>query len=151
MRSLLQVGVPIALAFSAGVSLLIQVIVNARLRTGLASWAWAGLVSYLGGTVTVALILLVQRPAWPTATVRSDLPWWGWTGGLFGAVYLVLAIVSVQRLGGASTVALVVAGQMLGSLFFDHFGLLGLAQHPVSASRLIGASLLVAGVVLIRG
>jgi transporter family-2 protein len=151
MRGLLQVGGPTLLAFSAGISLLVQVAVNARLRTGLASWSWAGLVSYLGGALTMAALLLVQRPAWPTATMRGGVPWWGWMGGLFGAVYIVLGIVSVQRLGAASTVALVVAGQMLASLVFDHFGLLGLAQHPASTPRLLGAAMLIGGVILIRG
>ncbi len=43
-----------------------------------------------------------------------------------------------------------VVGQMLGSLAFDHFGLLGLPQQPANAMRLGGAALLVIGVVLIR-
>ena len=34
-------------------------------------------------------------------------------------------------MGAATAVALLVTGQMLGSLVFDHYGLFGLAQHPV--------------------
>ena len=56
----------------------------------------------------------------------------------------------VPRLGAATVLALIVVGQMLGSLAFDHFGLLGLAQHPVSPIRLAGAALLILGAVLIR-
>ncbi|MBN9002955.1 MAG: DMT family transporter, partial [Rhizobiales bacterium] len=33
---------------------------------------------------------------------------------------------------------------------FDHFGLLGLQQQPVNLARLLGAGMLVSGVVLIR-
>jgi transporter family-2 protein len=76
--------------------------------------------------------------------------WWLWTGGFFGAVYIVVAIALLPRLGAATVVALIVAGQMLASLAFDHFGLLGLTPHPVSLPRLAGALLLIAGVVLIR-
>jgi len=147
----LQIGGPSIVALTAGVSLLVQVVLNARLRTGLAAWSWAALVSYVGGTLAVAAILLVQRQPWPSAVTRSDLPWWAWAGGLFGAIYLVLAIISVPRLGAASTVALVVTGQMLASLVFDHFGLLGLARQTASAPRVLGAALLVASVVLMRG
>jgi len=150
MRSWLQFGGPSVLALGAGVSLLVQVVVNARLRTGLASWSWAALVSYLGGTLAVAAVLLVQRLPWPSEMVRHGVPWWAWAGGLFGAVYLVLAIVSVPRLGAASTVALVVTGQMLASLAFDHFGLLGLERHTATAPRLVGAGFLVLSVVLMR-
>ncbi|MEI9936413.1 MAG: DMT family transporter [Pseudomonadota bacterium] len=150
MRSWLHVGGLSILALGAGVSLLVQVVLNARLRTGLAAWSWAALVSYLGGTLAVATILVVQRQPWPSAAARNGVPFWAWTGGFFGAVYLVLAIISVPRLGAASTVALVITGQMLASLAFDHFGLLGLDQHTVSAPRVLGAALLVASVVLMR-
>ena len=148
MRSLQQVGGPIIVALAAGVSLLVQIVLNARLRTGLAAWSWAALVSYLGGTLAVATMLLIQRAPWPS--IRCHVPWWAWAGGLFGALYLVLAIISVPRLGAASTVALVVTGQMLASLVFDHFGLLGLVPQTASATRVLGAALLVASVVLMR-
>lgn len=150
MRSWLQLGGLSMLALGAGVSLLVQVVVNARLRAGLASWSWAALVSYLGGTIAVALMLLVQKQSRPSGLVLASVPWWAWAGGLFGAVYLVLAIISVPRLGAASTIALVVTGQMIASIACDHFGLLGLDRHAASAPRILGAILLVASVVLMR-
>lgn len=39
---------------------------------------------------------------------------------------------------------------MIASITFDHFGWLGLAQRTIDLPRLIGAGLLIAGVVLIR-
>jgi transporter family-2 protein len=39
---------------------------------------------------------------------------------------------------------------MLASMTFDHFGWLGLAERPVDVPRLIGAGLLIAGVVMIQ-
>jgi transporter family-2 protein len=137
-------------AAAAGVSLVIQVALNGKLREGLASWSWAGLVSYLGGTLTMLIVIALQRPSWPSQGARSSLPWSAWMGGFFGAIYIVLAIALLPRLGAASLIALVVAGQMLASAVFDHFGLLGLAQHTATPSRLLGAVLIVAGVVLIR-
>ena len=150
MRTWLQTAGLVALAAGAGVSLVIQVVLNTRLRLGLASWSWAGLVSYLGGTVTMTAVLIVQRGAWPSAVQRSSVPWWGWVGGFFGALYIVLAIVLLPRLGAASTVALVVAGQMLGALAFDHFGWLGIVQQPAGPARILGAGLLVVAVTLMR-
>lgn len=54
------------------------------------------------------------------------------------------------RLGAATTLALVVAGQMLGALIFDQVGLLGVPQHAATPGRLLGAACVVAGVLLIR-
>jgi hypothetical protein len=56
----------------------------------------------------------------------------------------------LPRLGTATFVALLVAGQMLASLLADHYGFFGVIQHPVSISRLLGAALLLGGVILIR-
>jgi transporter family-2 protein len=39
---------------------------------------------------------------------------------------------------------------MAAAITLDHFGAFGLAQHPISISRLLGAALLIAGVILIK-
>jgi len=148
MRTMMQSVSLAMLAMSAGVFLVVQATLNARLRELLSSWSWTGLVSYLGGTLTMTLVLLIQRQ--PLPNPASGVPWWSWFGGFFGAAYLVLAILSVPRLGAASTIALVIAGQMLASLTFDHFGLLGLARHAATPARAIAALLLIVAVVLMR-
>jgi transporter family-2 protein len=76
--------------------------------------------------------------------------WVSWTGGIFGAIYIAISILLLPRLGTATVIALIVAGQMTGSVAFDHFGLLGAPVHPTNLARLAGATLLVLGVVLIR-
>jgi transporter family-2 protein len=76
--------------------------------------------------------------------------WMTWTGGLFGAIFIGIAVVMVPRLGAATTLALIVVGQMLASLTFDHLGVLGLPQHAASPVRLAGAACLIIGVALVR-
>jgi transporter family-2 protein len=56
----------------------------------------------------------------------------------------------VPRLGAATTLALIIGGQMLGSLAFDHMGPLGVPQHPVTPQRLVGVVLLIGAVMLVR-
>mgnify|MGYP001222923915 CR=1 FL=1 len=126
------------LAVGAGVSVATQQILNGSLRTSLASPAWAGFASYLGGLLTMIVVLLALGERWPRWKAVVETPWWAWSGGVPGGALILLMI------------ALVVAGQMLTTITFDHFGWFGLTQHPVSLSRLAGAALLIAGVVLIR-
>jgi transporter family-2 protein len=71
-------------------------------------------------------------------------------GGLLGRVYIVAAIVLAPRLGAATLVAALVAGQMVASLPIDHFGWVGFAVHPVSPLRILGAVLVGGGVVLVQ-
>ena len=134
----------------AGVSFVIQQAVNADLRAGIGSAAWAGFVSYLGGTVCMLVLAVVLREAVPAMADIHRSHWWAWTGGFFGAVYIAISILLLPRLGTTTFVALLVAGQMLASLTFDHYGLLGLVQPSVTPPRLLGAALLVGGVVLVR-
>jgi len=138
------------LALGAGVSVATQQVLNGGLRTALGSPAWAGLVSYAGGLIAmiVAVIALGERvPSWKTI---ADVPWHAWSGGLFGAAFILLAILLLPFLGAATLFALVIAGQVLAAVTMDHFGAFGLTAHPVSAARLAGAVLLIAGVILIR-
>ena len=75
----------------------------------------------------------------------------GWTllGGLGSAIYITSGIVLFPRLGAVVTVALWIAGQMLGSLVLDWTGWLGIAAEGVSASELAGAALVVGGAALV--
>jgi bacterial/archaeal transporter family-2 protein len=137
-------------AFAAGVSFVFQQAVNANLRGEISSAWWAGFVSYLGGTIVMLLIALALREPWPSAQVVARSQWLSWTGGAFGAIYIAISILLLPRLGAATIIALIVAGQMLGSLAFDQYGLLGVPEHPLSAPRIVGAVLLTIGAVLIR-
>ena len=143
-------ALPVLLAIAAGVSIVVQQVLNSNLRTALNSAAWSGFMSYFVGVVCMALLALALRDPLPAVGVAARIPWWAWSGGLFGAIFIGLAILLVPHLGAATFIALLVTGQMLASVAFDHFGWLGLAQRPMDVPRLIGVALLIGGVILIR-
>jgi transporter family-2 protein len=138
------------LSVAAGVSFVIQQAVNANLRASLGSAAWAGFVSYLGGTLCMMLLAIAIRDGVPSGGLIAKSNWWAWSGGFFGAIYIAVSILLLPRIGAAMFIALLVAGQMIGSLIFDHFGAFGLPQHSIDIPRMLGAILLVAGAVLVR-
>jgi transporter family-2 protein len=142
--------VPLIVAALAGVSIVIQQVLNANLRTALNSAAWSGFVSYFVGLICMIALAVAMRDPAPSMAVASRIPWWAWSGGLFGAIFIALAIFLVPQIGAATFIALLVAGQMLASVTFDHFGWMGLTERPVDVTRLAGVALLIAGVVLIR-
>ncbi len=138
------------LAVFAGMSLVVQQAMNAHLRGSLGSPPWAGFISYLGGTITMLVVLIAAREPWLSHAAVERSVWWSWIGGFFGAIYIVVSILLFPRLGAATVVALIVVGQMLGSIIVDNFGLFGVRTHPADWSRIFGAALLIAGVYLIR-
>jgi transporter family-2 protein len=147
---MLKLAFPMLLAISAGISLVVQQALNANLRSALNSAAWSGFMSYFVGVICMAALALALHDPLPSAAVAARVPWWAWSGGLFGAIFIALAILLIPQLGAASFFVLLVAGQMIGSMIFDHFGILGIPVHPISMVRLLGAALLVGGVFLIR-
>lgn len=98
----------------------------------------------------MAILVIGLRDPVPSLATVARIPWWAWSGGLFGAVYIGIAILLVPHLGAATFVALLITGQMLASVTFDHFGWLGLTQRAIDLPRLVGVVMLIGGVILIR-
>lgn len=63
-------------------------------------------------------------------------------------MFVVVALVAVPKIGAGTLTAAVVSGQLLMSLLIDRMGWLGVAQQALTPSRLVGAALLIAGVML---
>ncbi len=138
------------LALAAGAGLPVQAGVNAAIARHAGRPEWAALVNFGVGLVGLAAWLAATRAAPPSIAALAKAPLWAWSGGLLGAFYVSAVVVLAPRLGVAATLGLSVAGQMVAALALDHAGALGLAVRPVTGTRLLGAALLVAAVVLIR-
>lgn len=122
---------------------------NARLAGAVNSPVNAALVSFAVGTVALMIVAAVLQSRPDVAAARA-LPWTSWLGGLYGAVFVVAAAYAVPKLGVATTVTLMIAGQMLLSLVLDHFGFMGMPRQPVSPARIAGVMMLIGGVLLVR-
>ena len=139
----------VLLALAAGAGLPVQAAVNATMRSYIGRPEWAAVVNFgVGLLALLAWVAVLRLP--PALSRAAAAPWWSWTGGVLGAFYVTAVVLLTPRLGVGATLALLVAGQMGAALAMDHFGVLGLAARHVSGGRILGAALLVAGVVLIR-
>ena len=138
----------VALAALSGFFLPLQSLINARISGTLNGPMLAALVNFVSGTLAILLVLALFRIPMPTAAQAAQVPSYGWLTGLFGVFFVAQAAFTVPKLGAAGMIALVVAGQMLGSVVFDHFGVLQPA-HPITLQKALGAVLLMAGVMLI--
>ena len=140
-----------AFAVAAGAMLPFQFGINAVLARYVDGAARASLISFVVGSLTLlAAVLLFYRGS-PSAERLAGAPWWVWVGGCLGAFYVLGSVVTAPKLGAATLVALILAGQALASLTVDHFGLVGFDENPVTPGRLLGIALVAAGVVLVRG
>src|SRR6201992_3412005 len=115
---MVKFALPVALALTAGISVVIQQILNANLRAELNSAVWSGLVSYFLGLLCMVALAIVIREPMPSAGVIARIPWGAWTGGAFGAIFIGASILVAHQLGAAALIALLVTGQMMASVAF---------------------------------
>lgn len=138
------------LAVGAGCCIALQASANGKFRQNIDNPLWAAYLSILGTILTATVAMIVLRPATPSLTALREAPWWNWIGGPLGALIVLAGATLTQRLGAAPFIALVVGGQLLCSLLLDHYALMGLTQQPVTPGRVLGALLVVAGVLCIK-
>jgi transporter family-2 protein len=137
------------LGIVSGFGLTLQIGMNSRLRTVLQNANQAALISFLVGTVALVGLLLATRAPLPPRDTLASVPVWAWFGGLMGAFYVAISTVVASQLGTASLLGLALLGQVTMALVADHFGWMGLPEHPVTLTRLAGVALLGAGVWLV--
>ena len=59
-------------------------------------------------------------------------------------------MILVPRVGAATYLSAMIAGQLLASLFIDHFGCMGLPLRAITPGRAAGALLMLGGMAIIR-
>jgi transporter family-2 protein len=139
---------PHLIAALVGAGLTVQVGMNATVRLAVGSPMLAAIVNFVIGLAALLVVALASGARW-TPGSAATVPAWAWFGGVLGAAYVASTTVLGPRLGAATLLALTLAGQMAAALAVDHYGVIGFPQSPLTASRLLGAALLVAGVLLI--
>jgi transporter family-2 protein len=140
---------PVLLVIFAGGMIAVQAPTNAMLAKAGGSPVLAALISFAVGTIALFTAWLAGGSR-PTPSSFAGLPWYAWLGGLYGATYVAVAAYAAPKIGLASLITIGIAGQIAMALWLDHIGALGLPREPVSLGRLLGAALVVAGVVLVR-
>ena len=130
-----------------------QIAVNAGLGAATLSPLWAAninfAVSFIVGLTVLGIAILLGHPVAPNPAIWTA-PKWIWLGGVFGGTYVLLAIILTRTVGVAVLSAATIVGQLTASLLIDHYGWFGATVYRLSATRLVGALFLMAGVALIR-
>jgi bacterial/archaeal transporter family-2 protein len=138
----------IALTAVAGVLVGIQAPVNSRLGRTIGS-VQAATFSFVVGTIALALVASLFYGGLGSFGQAGKVPAWAWIGGLLGATYVTVAILTVRTLGVSGLTALVICGQLTAAVLIDRFGLFGIARQPIGATRIAGLVLLVVGALLV--
>ncbi len=141
-------------AFFIGCMIPLQALINHTLRVSVGSGAvFAAFMNFVVGTVVLAAVCVLSGEKWVSlagAFKLASVAPWQLAGGLLGALFVFGTTLLAPRIGVATMLSLIIAGQILASLLFDRIGILGLVERELTVPRMLGALLIVAGVLLVN-
>ena len=141
-------GAAVVLTACTGGMVALQAPVNSMLGRAVGTWQ-AAFVSFAIGTVALGAIAALATGGLGQVAEVRHVSWYYLTGGLLGAAYVTTILVAVRTLGAGGIVAATIAGQLAVSVVVDHFGLVGVARHPITLGRVVGVVLLALGTYLV--
>jgi transporter family-2 protein len=140
-------GLAVLLMALAGGAVAVQPALNAGLSRATGSLS-AALVSFLVGALALCVIVLISGQLTRVADA-GEVRWYYLLGGICGAIWITTSLIAVKTLGAGGVVAATVTGQLTGAVIADRLGILGLTETPITAARVLGVVLLVAGTYLV--
>jgi bacterial/archaeal transporter family-2 protein len=146
------VAVAIVVCLVAGLAGALQAAIMGRFgeRIGVVeALAFASIV-----TTTLSLLALVAvRRSFDGVVEGARAPVWMWSAGLMSALIVFAIALGPPRIGTTTTIALLIAGNLIMAAIVDQFGLFGLERIELTPIRILGLGLLAvgAGLTLVRG
>ena len=140
-------GFAVLIMALVGGCIALQAPINAGLGKHTGTFA-AATISFAVGTVLLWAMVNVMGKAGGLSNF-AHVQWYYLLGGALGAAYVFSALVLVSEIGAGAVAAATVTGQLTTSVFLDRIGFLGLEQQSLSASRVAGVGLLLAGTYLV--
>ena len=141
-------GLAVAITAFGGMLVALQAPMNSALGKKIGSLPAATFSFVTGTVVLIALAFVFGEGASRLGDIKH-LQWYYLLGGVIGAFYVTVILITVRTLGAGGLTACVIAGQLTMSLIVDRFGLLGLDKQGLSGARLAGVALLAAGTFLV--
>ena len=114
----------------------VQGVFNTKVTEGSSLWAANVFVQFTAFLVCIAAWLFVDRTSFKE--VLSVEPKYVLLGGAIGAFITLTVIKSMDSLGPAKAVMLIVIAQLIVAYLIELFGLFGVEKEPFSWKKVIG-------------
>jgi len=123
----------------------VQNVVNTNLRQHAVPGPFpAACVSFSVGLVAVSCLACIHAPGRGKISLRKA-PWYAYTGGVLGPIYVVFAILLSNLLGFAAFQLLAITGQLTSGFVCDTVGLLHLPKRKPTVHRGLALAITVCG------
>ncbi len=134
-------GIP----FISGMLISIMIFFNTRLSNEVGSIFSVFVIHFLG-FLTLFIISLIFK--WKIK-YSKDIPLLFYTGGILGVLIVYFNNITIEKNGLFLSLGLIIAGQILASIYFEHKGILSPQKIPFNISQLPGVIAILIGSLLI--
>lgn len=134
----------LAFLVAAGIGLVVQNTLMVRITQSSSTILIAMLLNSLVGIVLFVSILLLKQGVAGFSELAATVRWWTLIPGLLGSFFVFASISGYQNVGAATTIAVLVASQLIGGLVMDVLRSHGVPLRA-TAGPVCGAVMLVVG------
>ena len=134
-------------ALLAGAFIPLIGILNGRVGRALGEPFYASVMLFGVAIILALVVSVIFGKAAPSVQNLQTLRPMDYTAGFIVAFYVISATVLAGKIGVANFIVMAVSGQIMFSLMIDHFGLFGAPVKPINMTQLVGAVLLLIGLV----
>jgi len=139
------------LALAAGAAIAIQATMNAQLGVLLKSSMMGTSIAFLFSFLFIASAMLLSAKQYPNMTEIKSIPLYLWfSGGALSAFGVGMFYYLIPKMGVGSMMSYALSGQILIAILASHLGWFDLPVKPLNFFKVIGAVLLIVGVLLIN-
>ena len=100
-------------------------------------------IIHIGGAILIAIPLILVGGG-NLGNWRS-LPWYALVAGSMGLIVVGGVSFMIPKVGVATAITLIIAGQLVISAILDHYGLLGVQARPMDLPRILGLLIVFVG------
>ena len=141
-----MIGIFIALLSGALMS--VQGVFNTEVTKGSSMWVSTSWVQFSALVVCLVAWFFADRSSF--AAILEMQPKYMLLGGVIGAFITLTVIKSMDSLGPAKAVMLIVIAQLIVAYLIELFGLFGVEKEPFSWRKVIGALMAIVGFVIFK-
>ena len=136
------------IALLSGALMSIQGVFNTKLTEGSSMWTANAYVQLSAFIVCIIAWLFCDRTSFKEIILIQ--PKYVLLGGVMGAFITLTVIKSMDSLGPAKAVMLIVISQLIVAYIIELFGMFGVEKQPFSWRKVIGAIVAIVGVVVFK-
>lgn len=136
------------IALLSGALMSVQGVFNTKVTENSSMWAANVFVQFTAFIVCFVAWLFADRTSF--REVLAVEPKYFLLGGVIGAFITLTVIKSMDSLGPAKAVMLIVISQIIVAYIIELFGMFGVEKQPFSWRKVLGALVAIVGVVLFK-